>query len=140
MFAFSRAYCGGCIISAIAYFAYILIVPEIEATQSSHKAASLTSVLSENKEAFKAAVKRMWHAPSDKKATVATALAFCGAAIQLGAIAVLHLLRISGNQGNVTPFPDLPSADSSRRLLGQPSDMELEIRAGMAVSVEWYVV
>lgn len=141
MYALSRLYCAGCIIAAAAYFAYILFVSEIESKQTStQKAASLPEALKEMKAAFSASIKKLVHSRSTSKALAATALAFCGAAVQLGSIAAVTHYGCWGYNGEFAPFPDVPGTDAAgRRLLGtaELSKSELEARCSHNVSTEW---
>lgn len=66
-----------------------------------------------------------------------TMLAFCGWALQLGAVSALTSLGCSGGKGEVAPFPELPPAAAGRRLLGEAHDRELEARCSFSLSMDW---
>lgn len=122
MYSSSRAYCGGCIISAIAYFAYILLVTYPDDSVEPLKPGG---------PGFVAAI-----TSQNGIALTATTLAFCGSGIQLGSMAAMTSYGCKGSQGALAPFPDL-STDTSRRLLGEPSATELEARCAFDLSVDW---
>lgn len=138
MYASTRTYCGGCIISAIAYFSYILLVKEIEPKPSKVKAASLTEALKDLKQDMISATKKFIQA-TKKRVVATTLLALCGAIVQTVSIAALQQYGCSGNKGQFAPFPDISATEEAGRgLLGQPSNDELELlRCSFNLSVQW---
>lgn len=137
MYTSTRSYCAGCITSAIAYFAFILLVSDIESNEKVHKAAGLKQTLKEFKQAFLNTYEDIVHAPPRTLALWSSGLAFCGSLIQLGAMAALTDHRCRDGHGQFAPFPEMPGASSNRRLLDHYNVEDLELRCAFNLSMEW---
>lgn len=128
MFAADRLNIAGSIVSAIAYFVYIAAVPRPVDSQGPVKAIKSTSPVS-GKIAALASLKNL--------VLAASVLAVCGWAIQLGSIAALTNYGCKGGDGEFRQFPEIPA--SGRRLLGEPSQLDLETRCSLKLSMDWCV-
>lgn len=119
----TRLYCAGCIVSVIAYFAYVALVPR---PMDKQRLVKCTSPPPSGLAALTSA---------KSVALAASVLAICGWGFQLASIAALNHFGCKGNKGEYVTYPALPP--SGRRLLGQPVESELEARCSFALSLDW---